>query len=68
MSWYGIATMWMVPAGTMGTSASIGYGVWSTVLRMVVGLTPTEQASSASVQDGMQAQSGPPTAGYYQTP
>jgi len=31
-SWYGTATMWMVPAGTMGTSASIGYGVWSTVL------------------------------------
>jgi len=27
---------------------------------MVVGLTPTEQASSASVQDGMQAQSGLP--------
>ncbi len=49
VSWCGTAAVWMVPAGTMDTLASMVYGVWSTVLWMVVGLTPTEQASTASV-------------------
>jgi len=46
----------MVLASTMDMSASMVYGVWSTVIQMVVGLTPTEQASSAPAQVGMQAQ------------
>ncbi len=37
--------MWMVPGGTMDTSASMVYGAWSTILWMVVGSTPTEQTS-----------------------
>jgi len=51
--WYGIATVWMVLDGTMDTLASMVYGVWSNVLQMVVGLTPTEQANSAPAQVSM---------------
>jgi len=67
-SWYGTATMWMVPAGTMVMLASIVYSVLEYCPMVVVGLTPTELACSASEQDGMQAQSGLPSVGYYQTP
>jgi len=56
--------MWTVPPGTMDTSASVAYGIGVLPLWVVVGLTPTDQVSTAPAQVGMQAQVRPPTIGH----
>jgi len=66
-SWCGTATMWTEPAGTRDTLASMAYGIDVLPLWVVVGLTPTDQASSAPEKDSMQAQVRPlPSRPYYQ--
>jgi len=63
-SWCGIATVWMVPAGTMDTLASMAYDIDVLPLWVVIGLTPTDQVSTAPAQVSAQAQVRPLTVGH----
>jgi len=63
-SWCGTATMWTEPAGTRDTLASMAYGIDVLPLWVVVGLTPTDQVSTAAAQVGAQTQVRPFTIGH----
>jgi len=67
-SWVVFATMWMIPAGTMDMLASVATALVVLPLRVVVGLTPTDQASSTPEKDGTQAQVRPFTVGHTTRP
>jgi len=66
--WCGTATMWTEPAGTRDTLASMAYSIDVLPLWVVVGLTPTDQVSTAPAQVSTQTQVRPLTIGHTTRP